>query len=151
MAVNDAGTETVARPLWPAAPFDPRLAYVDYGAVADELVVYFGGRPVASFVDSINAPEGSDVGVLVGLDSAGNETGAVVGIHVYPLLVGAVADHPRWARIAWAALAGWEHDGGMLREELPGFVAEVRELFDRHGTPAPPMEAQVAALAARQR
>ena len=149
MAVNVAGTDGQARPRWPVAPFDPGLAYVDYGAVADELVVYFGGRPVPSFVDPIETPEGSAVGVLVGVDPGGEETGDVVGIHVYPLLVGAVAHHPRWARLAWAALAGWEHDGGMLREELPGFVTEVRELFERFWTPAPPAEDRPADLAAR--
>ena len=149
MAVNVRGAETTAPPRWPATPVDPGLVYVSYGAVADELVVYFRGHPVPSFVDPFDAPEGSDVGVLLGVRPGGEETGEVVGVHVYPLLVGAVADHPRWARIAWAALVGPEHDGGMLRAELPGFVVEVRELCERYWRPAPPVEDRPAALAAR--
>ena len=71
--------------------------------------------------------------------------GEVVGIHVIPLLMGAAQDRPAWSRIAWAVMAE-ELGRETLREELPGFIAEVAEAFERYWRPAPPIEEQFAAL-----
>lgn len=143
-------TATAARPRWPGAPFDPARAYAHYGVAADELVVYFGEQPVPSFVDAIDAPDVDGLGLLV--EENGDVTCAeeVVGVHVYPLLFSAVQGRPEWARLAWALLAGdlGEQERPAL---LAAFVAEVRELFDRHWTPAPPIAEQLAALTVRKR
>jgi hypothetical protein len=121
---------TLPRPRWPTAPIDPTVVSVSYDAPADELILYFGGRPVPSFTDQIDAPDG-DVHLLVN-----EETGDVVGIHVYPFLAGAVQWRPAWARVVWAVLAG-EYGTIELLQELPGFIAEVADLAARYGIDGP--------------
>lgn len=135
MAVSTPSLDVVSRPHWPVEPFDPARAYLHYGAVADELVLYFTDEPVRSFSDLIDAPEGDDTAVLVGLTADDEETNDVIGIHVYPLLAGAAE-----ARPAWRALA----EPAPPAEVVARFVAEVKELFDRFWTPAPPIEEQLA-------
>ena len=136
MAVTNPAVDAPSRPRWPSDPFDPDRARVSYDVVADELVIHFGGVAVPAVSELIDAPDVDDAAVLVGLGPNGEDTGEVVGIHVYPLLVGAVQARPRWARIAWAAMAG-EIGEEMLRAELPDLVGEIAELFDRYWTLAP--------------
>ena len=136
MAVTEADLDPVPfpAPWWPAEPIDPTRAYVDYGAVADELVVYFGDGPAPSYSAPLDVPGFEDVAVMVDLRQDESSTGEVVGIHVMPLLAGAVRDHPGWAALAWVALAG---EFGEAEEELraravAGLVAEVADAFAHH-------------------
>ena len=146
MALTTPGIQS--RPRWPVEPIDAACVDVDYYPPADELTLYFGGRPVPALTDTIDALEDGEVGVLVGLGPDDEDTGEVVGIHVYPLLYGAVQWRPAWARLAWALIA-MEHGAEELREELPRFISDVRDLFDRFWTPAPPIEEQSALLTRR--
>lgn len=146
-------TITNARPRWPVESLDAARFDVHYDLTADELTLYFGGRPVPAYSSFIDAPDGTDVAVFVGLGPDGRSTEEVVGIHVYPLLVGAVQWRPEWARLAWGALAreeGEEGDEGeeMLHEALPGFVADVADLFARYWKPAPPIDEPAVPVAA---
>ena len=145
MAVNIEHASTDARPRWPAEPIDPTRVDVDYDVPADELTLFFGGRPVPSVCDPFEAPGFEDVAIMVGENEDDSSTREVVGIQVIPLLLGAVRDRPEWAALAWAVMAG---DLGQetLRTELPGFIAEVAEAFERYWTP-PPIEEQVVRLA----
>lgn len=138
-------TKTILTPKWPAKPVDPLQARVSYDVVADEFLVYFGGKPVPKTSDPLDAPEIGHVAIMIGLDAEGEETGEIVGIHVIPMLLGAVEDKPSWAALAWAAMTGY-HGTELLRERLPGFVAEVREAFEEYWTPAPPIEEQLAVI-----
>lgn len=125
----------VPRPRWPSAALDPASMRVRYGAYADELVVSFDDRPVASFSDPIDAPEGSDTAILVGMDADGRSTDEVVGIHVFPLLEGPAKHRPAWRRLA---------EPDPPTELVARFVAEVRDLFERYWTPPPPPEERLA-------
>ena len=129
MAVTD--TEIQHHPRWPSSAIDAARCRVLFGLPADELVVRFPDLPEVGYSDPIDAPDGSDTAVLV------DDTGAVVGIHVYPLLAGAARAHPSWRVLAepnppWAAVAA--------------FIAEAADLFARYWTPAPPWDEQVANL-----
>lgn len=137
MAMSTPSLDVVARPRWPVAPFDPPRAYLHDGTVADEFVLYFADQPIRSFSDLIDAPEGDDTAVLIGVDEDDAETGEVVGVRVYPLLAGAARTHP-----AWRALA----DPNPAPEAVARFVAEVEALFARYWTPAPPIAEQLARL-----
>ncbi len=136
MAVN--GTDAPARPSWPDAPFDPSRAYLHYHEPADELVLYFGDRPVASYVEWIDAPGLPDAAVLIGEDERGEETGEVVGVQV-DFLVGRAAK----ARPAWRVLA----EPFPPHAAVAALVADVADLFEQYWTPPPPIEEQIASLA----
>jgi hypothetical protein len=135
------------RPRWPArSSLDLASAYVSYDPPADELIVYFGGKPVPKYVSPIDSPGDDFAAVMVGVHGDESSTGEVVGVHVMPLLVGAVQTHPTWAVLAWASLTGFRWEEAMMRQAVAAFVAEVADLFDRYWTPAPPWEEQVANL-----
>jgi hypothetical protein len=86
---------------------------------------------------------------MFGLGPDDEETGEIVGIHVIPMLLGAVPEQPQWAVLVWAAMAG-EYGTELLKERLPIFLDEVRDAFQQYWTPAPPIEEQLAALDRRR-
>ncbi len=137
MAITSTNLLTSQRPRWPKQDFDPARAYVDYDEIADELVIYFGSEPIAAMSDLIDAPEGDDAALLLRLDADGRSTDEVVGIHVYPLVAGAARQPAHWRRLAAP---------NPPAELVENFVADVRDLFERYWTPAPPIEEQFAAL-----
>jgi hypothetical protein len=138
-------TDNSRVPRWPAV-IDPTAAYVDYNIPADEFLVYFGGKPVPKLSDPLDAPGFDDVAIMLGVGADGEETGEIVGIQVIPMLLGAVQEQPTWAVLAWAAMAG-DFGAELLKERLPGFLAEVNDAFTRYWTPPPSLEEQMAELA----
>ncbi len=142
---------TMRAPRWPTEPGDPELAWVDYDALADEFLVYFGGKPVPAISSPLNAPGFRGVAIMLGLDADHEETGEIVGVQVIPMLLGAVQEQPGWAVLAWAAMAD-DFGTELLKERLPGFLASVHDACNRYWTPAPPIEEQMAAFTrSRQR
>ncbi|MGH2617234.1 MAG: hypothetical protein ACRDJC_18530 [Thermomicrobiales bacterium] len=137
---------TMRAPRWPAEPVDPELAWVDYDVVADEFLVYFGGKPVPAISSPLNAPGFGDTAVMFGLGADRESTDAIVGVQVIPMLLGAVQEQPAWAILAWAAMAG-DYGTELLQERLPGFLDQVHDAVDRYWTPPPPIEEQLANLA----
>lgn len=115
------------RPIWPPAAIDASGVDLDYYPPADELTVFFGGRPVPATSDFLEVEGFRDVAVLVD-----DDTREVVGLHVMPLLMGAVRDHPEWAALAWGALAN-ELGEESLRAALPPFIETVRRVFEQSG------------------
>ena len=83
---------------------------------------------------------------MLGVDANDEETGEIVGVHVIPMLLGAVQEQPAWAVLAWAAMAG-DFGTELLQEQLPGFLTEVHQAFSQYWTPAPSVEEQMAGLA----
>jgi hypothetical protein len=145
-----AVTQQRAIPHWPAESIDPGIAWVDYAVVADEFLVYFGGKPVPAISSPLDAPGFEDVAVMFGLGSDDEATDEIVGVQVIPMMLGAVPEQPEWAVLVWAAMAG-EYGTELLRERLPRFLAQVREAFTASWTPAPPIEEQLASVAAERR
>ena len=108
-------------PIWPEQLPDAKAMRVAFGAFADELVVRFADRRhhAMVIVVPVATPEYDYAGMLVAEDS-----GAVLGVHVYPLVAYAVEIHPAWQQLA-------EPDpepAAVLR-----VVEDIRALFDRHG------------------
>lgn len=132
-------------PRWPTV-IDPTVADVSYDVPADEFLVYFGGKPVPKVSDPLDAPGFEDVAIMLGVDSSDEETGEIVGVQVIPMLLGAVQEQPAWAVLAWAAMAG-DFGTELLKERLPGFLAEVHQAFNQYWTPAPSLEEQMADVA----
>ena len=116
-----ATAATLANPAWPARPFEPARANVHYNPPADEVVVYFGDRPVPAVSIDIADP-GPDT-IYLKVDEA---TGTVVGIHVSPV-VGRGPDLPA----AWWGLL--YEDGPARRAAVAALVADARGLFERYG------------------
>ena len=89
---------------------------------------------------------------MIGLGPDREETGEIVGIHVIPMMLGAVPARSHWARLVWALMAG-DYGTELLKERLPLFIDEVAEAFRLYWKPAPPIEEQLAALqgASRER
>jgi len=143
MAVKHPSTTPV--PRWPDEPVDPEIVWVDYDVPADEFLVYFGGKPVPAISSQLNAPGFRDTAVMFALGADDEATDDIVGVQVIPMLVGAVQERPAWAVLAWAAMAG-DFGGELLKERLPGFLAEVGDAFTRYWTPAPSIEEQMAEL-----
>ena len=137
---------TTRDPQWPNEPVDPEVAWVDYDVPADEFLVYFGGKPVPKVSDPLNAPGFRGVAVMLALGADDETTDVIVGVQVIPMLLGAVQEQPAWAILAWAALAG-DYGAELLKERLPGFLAEVNEAFTRFWTPPPSIEEQMGELA----
>jgi hypothetical protein len=131
-------------PRWPPV-IDPTVAWVDYNIPADEFLVYFGGKPVPKVSDPLDAPGFDDVAIMLGVGADDEETGEVVGVQVIPMLLGAIQDQPAWAILAWAAMAG-DFGTELLREQLPGFLAEIHQAFSQYWTPPPSIEEQMADL-----
>ena len=73
-------------------------------------------------------------------------TTEIVGVHVIPMMLGAVPEQPHWAILTWAAMAG-DYGTELLRERLPAFLDEVKDAVDKYWRPAPPMEEQLAEIA----
>ena len=138
-------TDNPSVPRWPTF-IDPTIAYVSYDVPADEFLVYFGGKPVPKVSDPLDAPGFEDVAIMLSVGADDEETDEIVGVHVIPMLLGAVQEQPAWAVLAWAAMAG-EFGTELLQERLPGFLAEVHQAFSQYWTPAPSLEEQMAGLA----
>jgi hypothetical protein len=122
------------RPKWPADPIEPTRTWVDYAVVADEFLVYFPGKPVPAISSPLNTPMFYGTSVMFGVGPDDEATDEIVGVHVIPMLLGAVQAQPHWAVLAWAAMAG-EYGTELLRERLPPFLDEVAAAFDAHWTP----------------
>jgi hypothetical protein len=134
------------RPSWPAERIDPDVARVSYDVPADEFLVYFGGRTVPKVSSALRAPGFDDVNVMFALGPDRERTDEIVGVHVTAMMVGAVPEHPQWAVLTWAAMAG-DYGTELLRERLPIFLNEVAEAYRRYWQPAPPIEEQLAQIA----
>jgi hypothetical protein len=132
-------------PQWPSSPIDAGIAWIDYALIADEFLVYFGGRPVPAISSPLNAPGYRGLAIMIGLGADDEETGEIVGVQVIPMLLGAVQEQPHWAVLTWAAMAG-DYGEELLRERLPGFLEEVEQAFRQYWTPAPPIEEQLAQM-----
>jgi hypothetical protein len=143
MAVSNS--ETVTIPKWPAEPIDPEVARVSYDVVADEFLVYFGGKPVPKVSDPIDAPGMPHVNIMVGIGPDDEDTDEIVGVHVIPMMLGTIQEQPEWAVLVWAAMAG-DYGTELLKERLPIFLDQVAEAFRTYWKPAPPIEEQLAAL-----
>jgi hypothetical protein len=119
---------------------------VSYDVPADEFLVYFGGKPVPAVSDPLDGPGFTDFAVMIGLGLDDDETDEIVGVQVIPMMLGAVPEHPQWAVLTWAAMAG-DYGRELLIERLPPFLAEVEDAFHHYWKPAPPMEEQLAEIA----
>jgi hypothetical protein len=152
MAISEAAASSsiAGAPTWPVESVDPGIAWIDYDVVADEFLVYFGGRPVPAISSLLDGPGFEDVAIMIGLDHDGRQTGEIVGVHVIPMLLGAVQDKPAWAVLAWAAMAG-DWGAELLRDRLPGFLDEVHAAFERYWTPPLSIEEQLAHIAQARR
>lgn len=145
MAVTALGA--VVRPRWPEPDgIDPKRLSVDFDPLADEFLVYFAAKPVPAYSDPFDVEGFEDVALRIDLQPDETSTNEVVGIQVIPFLVGAVPKHPAWAVLAWGALTEFRYEEEMLRDALAAFVAEVRDLFEQHWTPPPPIAEQLARL-----
>lgn len=113
-------------PIWPGTLPDLESMKIVYGTVADELVIRFWrDRRYDTVVVPVTTPEEDYASGLTDFSS-----GAIVGIHVYPLLALGVKRHPSWERLA---------DQNPPPEALARIVADVKELFDRYGVGDPPV------------
>lgn len=135
--------DAIRRPQWPTGSIDPDSAWVDYDVRADEFLVFFGGKPAPSISDPLDAPGFDHVAVMFGLNPDLTETDEIVGIHVIPMMLGAVPTRPDWAVLTWAVMAG-DYGAELLKERLPIFINEVAEAFRQYWRPAPPIEEQLA-------
>ena len=133
------------RPIWPRETIDSRLAWVDYDIVADEFLVFFGGMPIPAISHHVEAPGFDHLMVMIGLDQDRRETGEVVGIHIEPMMHGAILARPEWSVLIWAILAG-EYGTELVKERLPRFIDEVADAFEKYWKPAPPIEEQLATM-----
>ena len=110
-------------PAWPDPLPDPGALRLIYGDIADELVIYFDNLvhydKVVMFLDSAEADYAA---VMVEWGS-----GAVIGVLVYPLMHDAAKLHPAWRMAATP---------GPAAEVAGRIVADIKELYDRHGTGA---------------
>jgi len=109
-----------ASPVWPDRLPDPAAMRLVYGSKADELVIRFSAdRRGQTVVVPVTTPDHDYAGLLVSAD-----TGAVVGVHVYPLAAFAVRRHPDWR-------AATEPNPPL--EVASRIVNDIRALFDRYG------------------
>lgn len=143
-------TSALGAPHWPTESIDPHVARASYDVPADEFLVYFDGKPVPKVSDPFDAPGFPHVAVMFGLGPNGEETGDIVGIHVIPMMLGAVQARPEWAILTWAVMAG-DYGDELLKERLPLFIDEVGEAFRQYWKPAPPIEEQLAEIARASR
>lgn len=128
MAVNNPVHTPVSsslrtfHPRWPARGFDPLTAWVDYDALADELLVYLAG-PAPSVVVPIDTPDRDYVFLLVD-----PTTEAVVGVQVEAMGVWVAAQHPRWAPLADPTASADQR-----RVAVAALVVDAAGLFALHG------------------
>lgn len=113
-------------PVWPRQPVDPDRCYVSYHPPADELVVFFDGKPVPPYSDPSSA-FGEHVAVMVDLaPDWASSIGAIVGIHGIPFVGGALPDYP-----AWRPLVGTDQEA--RRAALPRFLHDVAAVVAHYG------------------
>lgn len=113
-----------ASPVWPDRMPLAQDMKVVYGAIADELVIRFhGNRHFDTVVVPVTTPAIDYAGVLTDFSS-----GAVVGIHVYPLLAFAIQRHPSWKPLA---------EPDPPSEVVLRIIEDVKQLFDRFGVDDP--------------
>jgi len=126
MAMKTLAEET--RPRWPSDPIDPISARVSYNPVADELVITFDERSIASYVEWIEAPESSDAAVLVAFGGGATATapGEIVGVQIDHLLERPGIAHPTWRELARPA---------PVPEAVARLIADIEDLFGRYGVP----------------
>jgi hypothetical protein len=141
-----AVTQHRAIPRWPAESIDSGIAWVDYAVVPDEFLVYFGGKPAPAISSLLHAPGFDYVADRFALGADRQRTDEIVGVHVIPMMLGAVPEHPQWAVLTWAAMAG-DYGAELLRERLPMFLDEVAGAYKRYWKPAPPIEELLAQIA----
>ena len=110
-------------PRWPTRGIDPARVWEDYDPVADELLVFFGGKPVGAVNVPINTPERDYVDLLVD-----EETDDVVGLQVDALVVWVGAANPRWAPLADVRASAEQR-----REAVAALIADAAGLFALHG------------------
>lgn len=129
MAVNKLAAEDPAwaSPIWPDCLPNPKDMRVLYGTLADELVIRFStDRHYDTVVVLISTPDEDYAGVLTDYSS-----GAVVGIHVYPLLAFAAQIHPMWKPLA---------ERNPPPASVVRIVEDIKELFNRYGVGHPESE-----------
>lgn len=109
-----------ANPIWPDPLPKSRDLRVLYGAVADELVVLFDDvqRPPGIF-DFIDTPDETYAAIKIDM-----QTGAVIGVLVYPLTALAVRLHPDWRA------AGKPNPSPDIANRI---VMDIRRLYDQYG------------------
>ncbi|MGH2613915.1 MAG: hypothetical protein ACRDJC_01645 [Thermomicrobiales bacterium] len=109
-----------ANPIWPDPLPEPDDLRMVYGAEADELVVLFrNARHSAPVFDFIDTPDVSYSAVKIDMES-----GAVIGVLVYPLAAFAIERHPDW-RPASAP--------NPLPAVASRIVTDVKHLYDQYG------------------
>lgn len=113
-------------PRWPTRGIDPGEVWADYDAVADELLVYFGGGPTSAVNVPIDAPDQDSVDLLVE-----EESEAVVGLQVDALRSGVGRAHPRWA-----ALADDDATSEQRRDAITALIVDAAGLFALYGAGA---------------
>ena len=113
----------VFHPRWPTRGIDPARVWEDYDPVADELLVYFGGKPVGAVNVPINTPERDYVDLLVD-----EETDDIVGLQVDALGVWVGAAYPRWAPLGVDGVSPEER-----REAVAALIADAAGLFALYG------------------
>ncbi len=107
-------------PVWPDPLPEASSMRILYGPYADELVIRFDDRRYFdATVALINTPDEDYAGLVVELDA-----GAVIGIHIYPLIALAVEHHPAWRRAA---------EPNPSADVATAIVSDIRRLYDRYG------------------
>jgi hypothetical protein len=107
-------------PVWPDPLPDAEAMRILYGSFADELVIRFDDRRYSdATVALIDTPKDDYAGLVVELNA-----GAVIGIHVYPLVALAGEHHPSWRRAA---------EPNPPAEVATKIVSDIKLLYDRYG------------------
>jgi hypothetical protein len=123
MAMKKTATtiEPWDNPIWPDALPDAADMRVVYGAFADELVIRFTDDRYHDIVVvvPVTTPKQDYAGMLVAAD-----TGAVLGVHVYPLAAYAAMQHPAWMQVG--------HPDPEPAAVM-ALVEDIKRLFERYG------------------
>lgn len=113
-------TDAWRSPAWLPLAQVAEPAYAGWYEPADELVVRFREtRNMRAVVIPIAGQPAEDIALMVD-----EETGAVAGVQVMPLVASAALRHPAWRECAS------EHPPA---EAVAALVADVRRLFERFG------------------
>lgn len=116
-----------AHPVWPDRLPDAETMRILYGADADELVIRFDNARYRDVtVVLITTPTDDYAGLLVEGDR-----GAIIGVHVYPLVAFAVQRHPAWRAAT---------EPNPTPEVATRIVNDVKHLFERYGIENPDPE-----------
>lgn len=132
MAITSMPTDRAANaeafhPRWLKRGIDPATVWEEYDAVADELLVYFGGAPVGVVNVPVDTPERDYVDLLVDED-----TDEGVGVQVDALRAWVGAARPRWAPLADDQASPAER-----QEAISALVVDAAGLFALHGAGGP--------------